>query len=365
MTDKDRTAINDAAHDPRVSLVPSLTIGTDREMFRRSALNKDGLATTAGFFSDRNAIALYELHRAILGVTDDEIRTKLLFAFTAILSRASRRYEWGPKRPLNANNMIYRVAPVYYEWNVFDLYSRKIDAVIRADREILASGTPGTFIYRTGSASDLGHIDSGSIDYAFTDPPFGSNIFYSDMNLFQEAWLGEVTDNTVEAVVRTGRRRRHSEDRYEQILTRAFSEIHRVLKPGRYLSVVFGNSSGRNWDILHRSLQAAGFSNPPVHVAVLDKGQKSVKGQASGIEAVTTVDLVITVRKDRQVPARPIMAAVVNPSELIEDVVASFRGDLPDASYVHAAVLARAITSGMALNGLDLGAVKNALGKVA
>ncbi|MGH9890742.1 MAG: hypothetical protein ACREA0_01905, partial [bacterium] len=49
--------------------------------------------------------------------------------------------------------------------------------------------------------------------YVFTDPPFGSNIFYSDMNLFQEAWLRSATDHDREAVMHTtgneeGRRRR-------------------------------------------------------------------------------------------------------------------------------------------------------------
>ena len=39
------------------------------------------------------------------------------------------------------------------------------------------------------------------MDYVFTDPPFGSNIFYSDMHLFHEAWLGKRTDREREAVI--------------------------------------------------------------------------------------------------------------------------------------------------------------------
>ena len=44
-------------------------------------------------------------------------------------------------------------------------------------------------------------ISDASIDYVFTDPPFGSNIYYSEPNLIWEAWLGELTDATEEAVV--------------------------------------------------------------------------------------------------------------------------------------------------------------------
>ena len=48
------------------------------------------------------------------------------------------------------------------------------------------------------------------------------------------------------------------------------------------MSVVFGNSSGRIWGLVQRALGAAGFTGVPVHVAILDKGQRSVKGLNSG-----------------------------------------------------------------------------------
>ena len=35
----------------------------------------------------------------------------------------------------------------------------------------------------------------------FTDPPFGSNIYYADCNLIWESWLGRLTDDANEAVV--------------------------------------------------------------------------------------------------------------------------------------------------------------------
>ncbi|MCL4768325.1 MAG: hypothetical protein KJZ80_19065 [Hyphomicrobiaceae bacterium] len=148
------------------------------------------------------------------------------------------------------------------------------------------------------SADRLVHLADGSVDYVFTDPPFGSNNFYSDMNLFQEAWLGEATDRAFEAVVHTtGKRKSGAAERYELLLQKAFAEAFRVLKPGRYMSVVFGNSNGRIWGLAQRAIQGAGFKAAPVHVAILDKGQRSVKGLNSGTESVVTVDLILTVQK--------------------------------------------------------------------
>ena len=107
------------------------------------------------------------------------------------------RYQWSAKRPLNAQNQTYYIAPVYFEWNVFDLYGRKVNAVVRAndalfdDGDLFSTERLRDVSYEIASAEKLAHLDNGSVDYVFTDPPFGSNIFYSDMNLFQEAWLGE------------------------------------------------------------------------------------------------------------------------------------------------------------------------------
>ena len=91
------------------------------------------------------------------------------------------------------------------------------------------------------------------------------------MNLFHEAWLGQVTDHANEAVMHTtGRKKNGAAQRYETLLRQAFAEAFRVLKPGRYMSVVFGNSDGQVWGLVQRAIRNAGFRSVPVHVAILD-----------------------------------------------------------------------------------------------
>ena len=367
----DQRRIRAALIDSRLREVPSLPIEKDREMFSRSGLGRSGMTETGKFFSPRNGIALVELWRAINDVEDETIRQALRFAFTAILPRASVRYQWSAKRPLNAQNQTYYIAPVYFEWNVFDLYGRKVNAVIRANEavfdggDLFSTGVLPDVGYEIASAEKLAHLDDGSVDYVFTDPPFGSNIFYSDMNLFQEAWLGETTDHSREAVVHTtGRRKNGSRERYEELLRSAFSEAFRVLKPGRYMSVVFGNSSGRIWSLIQRALRDAGFRASPVHVAILDKGQRSVKGLNSGSEGVVTVDLIVTVRK----PARNEETGVAVPlangdtAALIGAAIDELSADeARNPSHVYARILRKAIQKGLVLDDLHLGDVLIAL----
>lgn len=357
----DAERIERAARDKRQEQVPSLKIGTDREMYSRSGLGKVGITETKQFFSSRNAIVLLELWNAIGAVEDPAVQRKLRFAFTGCLARASRRYQWGPKRPLNAQNQTYYVAPVYFEWNVFELFERKVEAGIRSDA-LLFDQAP-LFLrsfadqakYRLSSADRLAHLEDESVDYVFTDPPFGSNIFYADMNLFHEAWLGKATDDTTEAVMHTsGPKRVASAGRYENLLRGAFTEAHRVLRTGRYLSVVFGNSSGDVWSLVQRAMRDAGFS-PPVHVAILDKGQRSVKGLNSGSEGVVTVDLVLTVQKParRMTEARYVASEAHDIDRLIDAATSALNADeARNPSYVYAAVVREAIHLGHDLDGL-------------
>ena len=341
---------------------PDASIDATRQMYAASALGRHGLTSTAAFYSHRNLCALAALRDAIGDVPEPELRAKLLFVFTSILTRASKRYQWSRKRPLNAANANYYVAPVFYEWNVFDLFARKVQAAIRSDdwirhRRGAASvrdcALGSDVAYEIASADGLPLADD-SVDYVFTDPPFGSNIFYSDMSLFQEAWLDATTDPGAEAVVDradTGGPRRTAE-RYEAILTGALEECRRVLKPGGHITVLFGNSSGAMWQLLQRAVGAAGLEVAPELIAVLDKGQRSVKGLASGFENVATLDLMLTLRSASR-PSGPVQAPPVTAvKNLVNGLLASDSAMSPSRLYV--ALLRHGIANRWDLSQLDL-----------
>jgi DNA modification methylase len=357
--------LRDQAHT-EVSVAPSIdgltypdvVIGEDRQMFQASALKKHGLLTTASFFSQRNLNVLAALRERIGEVEDRSLHDKLLFAFTAVLARASKRYQWHPKRPLNAANQTYYIAPVFYEWNVYDLFKRKLEAAIRSDEHIrvrmreLNVAELGKVNYLSGSADCL-DLPDGSIDYVFTDPPFGSNIFYSDMNLFQEAWLDDFTDHEHEAVVdRSGNgTRRRTIERYERLITDSLREAQRVLKATGWLSLVFSNSSGEMWALVQRAIQASGFRLE--NVTILNKGQRSVKGLASGIENTVTVDLILSMRKSNpdhaiELIEPPHEALTVAVNEILADDTS------PTPSHVYVGVIREYLRRGWKVSGLDI-----------
>jgi len=345
--------------------IPNVEITPDRQMYKASALGKSGLTTIASFYSPRNLMVLADLRQRISEVADDQLQSKLLFAFTACLTRASKRYQWSRARPLNAANANYYVAPVFYEWNVYDLFLRKIQAVIKADDWILAEqrakahgGTELDVTYEIGSAAKI-DLPDNSVDYVFTDPPFGSNLFYADMALFQEAWLDGFTDVDSEAVIDRSRTGTRTADKYEELLTEALAECRRILKPGGRISMVFGNSSGRIWALVQRVIQNAGLQIEPESLVVLNKGQRSVKGLASGFEHVATLDLVLTMveadGKDhflREVDQDYIVYAVRKLASIESETT---------PSHLYLSLLRHAIRKGWRLDQLDLKVVTETL----
>ncbi|WP_327087920.1 DNA methyltransferase [Nonomuraea sp. NBC_01738] len=345
---------------PRVEITP------DRQMYKASALGKSGLTTVASFYSTRNLAVLTTLREQIRSVADDSIRRKLLFAFTACLTRASKRYQWSRQRPLNAANANYYVAPVFYEWNVYELFLRKVTAVARSDEWVAA--TRSTYVedsevgpdveYGISSAENI-PLPDNSIDYVFTDPPFGSNLFYADMALFQEAWLDGFSNVEEEAVVDRSRGGKRSASRYEGLITAALSECNRVVRPGGSISMVFGNSSGQMWALVQRSIRNAKLAIVPESLTILNKGQRSVKGLASGFEHVATLDLITTmVAADGELP--PLTHVPDGEvARLVRGLAENNQDTTP--SHLYLELLRTAIRNNWMVDELNLSAVTEAL----
>ena len=115
---------------------------------------------------------------------------------------------------------------------------------------------------------------------------------------------------------------------------------------------------------MQRALRDAGFKASPAHVAILDKGQRSVKGLNSGSESVVTVDLIMTVQKPGQGERRgkTVTLTAGDTGRLIEAAIDELSADEAcNPSHVYARILRVAIQNGLVLDELHLGNVLIAL----
>ena len=112
-----------------------------------------------------------------------------------------------------------------------------------------------------------------SVDYVFTDPPFGGNIPYAEISFLNEAWLGRFTERSEEIIVSNAQGKSVIE--YEDLLKAALSEVYRILKPKGKATLVFHSASAQVWNALQSAYTDAGFG---VECAgVLNKSQGSFK----------------------------------------------------------------------------------------
>jgi DNA modification methylase len=281
---------------------PNMPFGPDREMWR-GGHRDSGINQVHKFYTKRNLWALSALWGKIQKVSDPLVRSRLMATHTAATVSTTKMVKAAPNRAGRSNQpgTLY-IPPFQLEQNVAAVFRRRFDRVLemaKAQREL----SPAT-IGGIGSADDLQPIPDNTIDYIFTDPPFGSNIFYSDCSILWEAWLQNFTDVSLEAVWNKSLKPTDGGktlDEYARIMARAFAEMHRVLKPGRWASVVFSNSDDKVWQAIREGAKAAGFDL--ANTVALDKKQRSfkqVKGERDG-ENVVGTDIIMNLHKKAQV----------------------------------------------------------------
>jgi DNA modification methylase len=274
--------------------VPDTEMDTKGPQYRRNALQVRKIRKVTDFWSPRNLWAYSSLWQKASAATETRVGEVLRFALTGITSYITKKQAWGTGGGGLSGQLYLSSFPL--EKNVWTVFERKVEQLI--DGYSTTRGLElSQILVTTGSATKLAVCDE-CVDYVFTDPPFGSNIYYSEPNLLWEAWLGKVTDQTDEAVVHRkndGGTKRLPD--YARLMRAAFNEIFRVLKPGRWATVEFNNSDGSVFEAIKLAVREAGFEI--VNMLLLDKKQKTfkqVKG-AEGVEDVVDKDVLFNLYK--------------------------------------------------------------------
>jgi len=254
-----------------------------------------GVSHVHHFYTKRN---LYFLS-ALLNYIEKESSIKNSLK-TLISSIATRNVFKGNRFVINKHNPNGRVngplsgtlylPSLMVEQNPFELIKYKIKQLVNIFPR--SNNSVGTII-STESSNNKKLIPDNSIDYVFTDPPFGDNLMYSELNFINEGWFKVFTNNSSEAIVNKSQGKDLAE--YADLMLQSFKEYHRVLKPNRWITVEFHNSKSAVWNIIQDSLSKAGFVI--ANVSILDKKDGTVK-QSYSPGAVKN-DLVISAYKPK------------------------------------------------------------------
>ena len=271
------------------------SIPTDRfpieQMYHGSRIAPKGFSQIHHFFQPRAAQALGLLWAKANSEPNARIRAMLIYFVEQAIWNMSVCNSY---RPAGFSQVSQYMKGVYYvpsqhaelsPWYVLGGKLKRLSKTFEPTRWKTADSC-----ISTGSVGKL-PTPSSSIDYIFTDPPFGENIFYADLNFMVEGWHGVVTASAAEAIVDKPKKKGLPE--YQHLMQKSFAEYYRVLKPGRWMTVVFSNSKAAVWNAIQVSLQQAGFV--VAEVTALDKVQGSYR-QVTSTTAVKQ-DLVISAYK--------------------------------------------------------------------
>lgn len=288
--EKDLAVIARIEEMPLPAALPTVRFPIE-DMYHGSRIAPKGFTHVHHFFLPRAAQAMGKLWEKANTHPDARVREFLLFMVEQALWTGSILNRYRPTGFSQVNQYltgVYYVASQHAECSPSYILDGKLDRLAKTFRPFKTS--MAFAVINTGTAARLSLTDC-SIDYIFTDPPFGENIYYADLNFLVEAWHGVTTDAKPEAII--DRFKNKALPEYQHLMQRCFAEYHRVLKPGRWMTVVFSNSKASVWNAIQVALQQAGFV--VAEVTALDKVQGSYR-QVTSTTAVKQ-DLVISVYK--------------------------------------------------------------------
>lgn len=255
---------------------------TDRMCYGKESRRNDneGIKYVHQFYQKRTLAILAKF----CSYCDDPHMKWLITSVSEGSSKLNRERPGG--LPSKLTGTLY-ISSLIREIDVISFMERKIKKYIDIQYK------KGSCLISTNSATSV-PIPDCSVDYIFTDPPFGDNLNYSELSFIWESWLKVKTNNKEEAIINSAQNKGLVE--YQQIMTDCFKSCYRVLKPNRWMTVEFHNSKNSVWNAIQQSLSRAGFIIADVRT--LNKKQGSFK-QVNNTSAVKQ-DLVISAYKPKE-----------------------------------------------------------------
>ena len=283
VSDDDRRSFENSFNNRQWPYAPTDTFFPGRQT--NKLINGTGISHICHMYTPRALFALGELWQ--LTLSSSRHTSLFRFCLSAINNYISRKQGFFGGGGGVSGTLF--TPSLHLERNVFDVLRRKIRKIGN-----LSSVVRRTSTISTQSVTDLKNVPSNSIDYIFTDPPFGESLQYSELNLFVEAWMRIRSVKEDDCVLNYV----HKKDLpfYSYMMASAFREYTRVLKPGRWITIEFHNSQNAVWSAIQQSIEASGLV--VADVRILDKQQRSFN--AVNRAGAVDQDLVISAYKPNE-----------------------------------------------------------------
>ncbi|MBX3044111.1 MAG: type I restriction enzyme HsdR N-terminal domain-containing protein [Candidatus Kapabacteria bacterium] len=265
------------------------------------------VSTADELFTSKQKAQLGLLKHLILKQENLNIRNSLLLAFSSTVTKINRTYHNSSSRDENSGNAAafayyrYRIALEEIDLDVMNTFEIKIKKLLSAKKEMqfnIDENTISNAQIIKGTATNLDFIDSESVDYIYTDPPYGKKIPYLDLSAMWNAWLDlEVTEQDYQLEAIEGGEHNKSKEEYNNLISQSIKEMYRVLKFDRWLSFVFAHKDPEFWHLIIETAEKCGFEY--IGAVPQKNGQTSFKKRQNPF-TVLSGQLIINFRKVRK-----------------------------------------------------------------
>lgn len=249
--------------------------------------------TVDELFTKRNLWALAAILDGIKMSRSKDITDALLFCWNSILLNVSRMTTNRDK--LGFLKGTYYLPQTCRCTNVWGTIENKFRMMLKGWNDI-NSHENLDLIISTDDATKI-KIGANSMDYIFTDPPYADKEQYGELNFVWEAWLEFDTYWHDDEII-INEIRGKTVDEWAELMRMVMSECYRVLKPGRWLSLCYHDTSEGTWALVQDIMAEAGFVTDKQDATLfIDTNQKSYNQKNS--DKVNKRDLVINFRKPK------------------------------------------------------------------
>ena len=320
---------------------------------RTQVLAVRGIKTLIDLYTPRNLLALSLYRDECMKINDECLRNALLFCLTACCLKASRMmgYNSDGIGRIQKNGLIAQL--IVKDVNVFDFLEIAYKGIAAGFNDIHERrASSAQVLLSTQSACDLTEMPSQSIDYVFTDPPYGYRVQFWESNQVWEAWLG-LDSGWQDREVIVNAIRGFDESHWETLFRQSMQECFRVLKPGRWITLTYNDRD--TWPLLQNVMLETGFlpdqSSTAVRMETTAKSEKQLKG-ARG-EDNTIRDLVVNFRKPKPGEVTTAIAITGNEdnttfNEKVRQIICDYLGTNPGSTKdrIYDEVVSRMVRSG-------------------
>jgi tRNA G10 N-methylase Trm11 len=258
--------------------------------------------TVEELFSKKQLAELALLKSLIKEQKNENIRNTLLLSFSSSINKHNLTFHY-TKSEGGGDSGIFR----YYRYRIakepgykplIEIFETKFKKAFAAKKDIeyfINKDTINNANITKASATNLNFIPSESIDYIYTDPPYGKKIPYLDLSVMWNSWLDlEVSNYDYEQEAIQGGEQNKSKDEYKELIEQSIKEMYRVLKNDRWLSFVFAHIDPEFWHLILDTAERCGFEY--IGAVPQKNGQTSFKKRQNPF-TVLSGQLIINFRK--------------------------------------------------------------------